>query len=38
MNINEVLANIAIEKLGGNLGDYNLVNPLKKSFLRKTYG
>ena len=27
MNINEVVANIAIEKLGGILGDYSLVHP-----------
>ena len=27
MNINEVVANIAIRKLGGKLGDYNLVHP-----------
>ena len=27
MNINEVVANSAIEKLGGNLGDYTLVHP-----------
>lgn len=28
MNVNEVLANIAIEYLGGVKGDYDLVNPL----------
>ncbi len=27
MNANEVLANIAIEKLGGTLGDYSVVHP-----------
>ncbi|MBQ3529946.1 MAG: aspartate ammonia-lyase [Oscillospiraceae bacterium] len=27
MNINEVVANVAIEKLGGRLGDYTLVHP-----------
>lgn len=27
MNINEVVANIAIRKLGGELGDYSLVHP-----------
>ena len=27
MNINEVVANIAIRKLGGTLGDYSLVHP-----------
>lgn len=27
MNINEVVANIAIEKLGGKLGEYTLVHP-----------
>ncbi len=27
MNVNEVLANIAIESLGGKRGDYNLVHP-----------
>ncbi len=27
MNVNEVLANLAIEKLGGKLGDYSLVHP-----------
>lgn len=27
MNINEVIANAAIEKLGGSLGDYTLVHP-----------
>jgi len=28
MNANEVIANLAIEILGGNKGDYNLVHPL----------
>ena len=28
MNVNEVIANRAIELLGGNKGDYNLVHPL----------
>lgn len=28
MNVNEVLANGAIEKLGGQLGDYTLVHPI----------
>ena len=28
MNVNEVIANRAIEMLGGNKGDYNLVHPL----------
>jgi len=28
MNVNEVVANIAIELLGGNKGDYSIVNPL----------
>jgi len=28
MNVNEVLANLAILKLGGSLGDYSLVSPL----------
>ncbi len=27
MNVNEVMANIAIERLGGKLGDYSLVHP-----------
>ena len=27
MNINEVVANVAIQKLGGNLGEYGLVHP-----------
>jgi len=27
MNINEVVANVAIEKLGGRLGDYSIVHP-----------
>lgn len=27
MNVNEVVANIAIKKLGGTLGDYSLVHP-----------
>jgi len=27
MNANEVIANVAIEKLGGTLGDYSLVHP-----------
>ncbi len=27
MNVNEVVANLAIEKLGGTLGDYSLINP-----------
>ena len=27
MNVNEVIANIAIHRLGGNLGDYSLVHP-----------
>ncbi|MBR4017849.1 MAG: aspartate ammonia-lyase [Oscillospiraceae bacterium] len=27
MNINEVVANVAIEKLGGTLGDYSVVHP-----------
>ena len=27
MNVNEVIANIAIESMGGNKGDYSLVNP-----------
>ena len=27
MNINEVVANVAIEKLGGRLGDYTIVHP-----------
>ena len=27
MNINEVVANVAIEKLGGTLGDYSIVHP-----------
>ncbi len=27
MNVNEVVANIAIEKLGGQKGDYSIVNP-----------
>ncbi len=27
MNVNEVIANIAIRKLGGKLGDYSLVHP-----------
>ncbi len=28
MNVNEVVANLAIEKLGGVKGDYTLVHPL----------
>ncbi|PKM50904.1 MAG: aspartate ammonia-lyase [Firmicutes bacterium HGW-Firmicutes-7] len=28
MNINEVLANVAIEKLSGKLGDYDLIHPI----------
>jgi aspartate ammonia-lyase len=28
MNVNEVIANIAIEKLGGKKGDYTIVHPL----------
>ncbi len=28
MNVNEVLANLAIQKLGGTLGDYTCVSPL----------
>lgn len=27
MNVNEVVANLAVEKLGGNKGDYKLVSP-----------
>ena len=27
MNVNEVIANVAIRKLGGQLGDYSLVHP-----------
>ena len=27
MNVNEVVANLAIEKLGGRLGDYSIVHP-----------
>lgn len=27
MNVNEVIANIAIERLGGKRGDYNLISP-----------
>ncbi len=27
MNVNEVIANLAIERLGGKLGDYTIVNP-----------
>uniref|UniRef100_A0A1A9UKA4 fumarate hydratase n=1 Tax=Glossina austeni TaxID=7395 RepID=A0A1A9UKA4_GLOAU len=27
MNINEVIANIAIKKLGGNYGDYSIIHP-----------
>lgn len=27
MNVNEVIANIAIEKLGGNKGDYHIIDP-----------
>jgi len=28
MNVNEVVANLAIERLGGQKGDYSIVNPL----------
>lgn len=28
MNVNEIIANIAIESLGGTKGDYNLIHPL----------
>lgn len=28
MNVNEVIANIAIESLGGNKGDYSLIHPI----------
>ena len=27
MNMNEVIANVAILKLGGNVGDYSIVHP-----------
>ncbi|MFH1062243.1 MAG: aspartate ammonia-lyase [Candidatus Omnitrophota bacterium] len=29
MNINEVIANIAIEKMGGDKGDYTLIHPIE---------
>ncbi|MGM0508663.1 MAG: aspartate ammonia-lyase [Fusobacteriota bacterium] len=29
MNVNEVIANIAIEKLGGKKGDYDMINPIE---------
>jgi len=29
LNINEIIANLSIEKLGGNLGDYSIVDPFE---------
>jgi aspartate ammonia-lyase len=36
MNVNEVLANRAIEILGGNLGDYSLVDPIEEVNLNQS--